>query len=529
MVTGPVSPTVGASAPSPGTAEVILRLEGLAKVYPNGTSALRGVSLELQRGSVHGLLGANGAGKSTLIKILAGSHTASSGTIYWHGKPVVLSSPRQANDLGIATVHQHIPLVPTLSVIENVFLGSGEIWRLQAALMERYADLTSRVGYYLDPHSLISALSIGERQMVAIFQALATGADVLVMDEPTASLASDERVLVYETIRRLSQRDGKAILFVSHFLDEVVALTDCVTVLRDGQAVLHARTQDLDERKIAEAIVGRQLTLLEARSSVSSEVARAVESSPVLELRDLAVPGKLEPVSLTAAEGEVIGIAGLLGSGRSELLHAIFGADRRASGAVLLDQKPVGRSPREAVAAGIGLVPEDRTAQGLIPRFTIAENTSLPALQGVSLLAGLLSPSLEQDRGLQAIERLAIKARDPETLVTELSGGNAQKVTIAKWLFGNLRVLLLDEPTAGIDIGAKTEILQLVQDLAAGGLTVLVVSSDFEDLLAVADRVLVLRDGRAVAERRCCETTVHELLLLAGGNLDEAEVMEGRA
>lgn len=526
MVTGPGTSPLKPSSPPVACDEIILRLDSLAKVYPNGTAALRGVDLTLRRGTVHGLLGANGAGKSTLIKILAGSHPASSGTIHWRGEPIEISTPRQANMLGIATIHQHIPLVPSLSVIENVYLGFDQVWRRPKAMTAQYNKLCERVGYYVTPDAIVEGLSIGERQMVAIFQALATGADLIVMDEPTASLALHERALVYETIRRLSRIDGKAILFVSHFLDEIVALTDCVTVLRDGQDVMHADTCNLDERKIAEAIVGKHVAALEAAPRPASMFPLAAGEAPALELRELSVPGKLQPLNLTARHGEVIGIAGLLGSGRSELLHAIFGADRSARGAVLLNGNPVGRTPRDAVAAGIGLVPEDRMAQGLVPGFTVAQNTSLPAMASISRLGSLPSPRLEFERGTAAIDRLAIKARDPLSVVTELSGGNAQKVTIAKWLFSNIQLFLLDEPTAGIDIGAKTEILLLVRELSTKGLTVLIVSSDFEDLLAVTDRILVLRDGRAVAERLTSETSMQELLLLAGGNSCQAEVME---
>ena len=497
----------------------LLRLEGLKKSFLNGAVvALRGVDLTIERGKVHGLLGANGAGKSTLIKILSGAFPASDGKIVWKGETVRWSTPKEANAMGVATIHQHIPLVPTLSVLENVFLGDGGRWRRDAAYRTRYAELCERVGYRLDPDVLVSDLSIGQRQMVAIFQALGTGAELIVMDEPTASLASDERELVYSTVRRLSRVDHKAILFVSHFLDEVMALTDCLTILRDGQAVLRAETSDMDEARLAEAIVGRQLVAME-RSEVR---AHRADAPLVLELRELASPGKLAPISLTLAAGEVVGIAGLLGSGRSELLHAIFGADPQATGEVTVSGKAVARSTAAAVRAGIALVPEDRNRQGLVPLFEVWRNTTLPALENVSWRRWLPVRRTEVERGAEAIRRLKIKAPSPEALVTELSGGNAQKVTIAKWLFSDAKVLLLDEPTAGIDIGAKTDILRLVRELSAAGMAVLVVSSEFEELLAVCERILVMRDGRCVAQRRQDETSEHELILLAGGLTPQA-------
>lgn len=492
----------------------LLRFERVEKVFPNGTVALRGVDLDVERGKVHGLLGANGAGKSTLIKILSGAFPASGGRIVWRGEAVQWSSPKAANAMGVATIHQHIPLVPTLSVLENVFLGDSGRWRRDGGYRERFAQLCERVGYRLDADRLVAELSIGERQMVAIFQALGTGAELIVMDEPTASLANEEREIVYQTVRHLARVEGKAILFVSHFLDEVIALTDCVTVLRDGVAVMHAETVDLNESHIAGAIAGREIVALER----AAPPPRAADAPVLLELRDLASPGRLAPFSLRLPAGEVIGVAGLLGSGRSELLHAIFGADPGATGEVRVCGRPIGRSTGAAVAAGLALVPEDRMRQGLVPLFEIWRNTTLPALDGVSWRHWLPSRERELQRGADAIRRLQIKAQSPDVLVTELSGGNAQKVTLAKWLFSDVKVFLLDEPTAGIDIGAKTDILLLVRELAAAGNAVIVVSSEFEELLAVSERILVMRDGRCIASRAAKDTSEHELILLAGGH-----------
>ncbi|RUX42266.1 sugar ABC transporter ATP-binding protein, partial [Mesorhizobium sp. M4A.F.Ca.ET.050.02.1.1] len=433
-------------------------------------------------------------------------------------------NPKAANDMGVATIHQHIPLVPTLSVLENIFLGSNGHWRRSSDSRLQFEELCKRVGYRLDPDALVSSLSIGARQMVSIFQALGTGADLIVMDEPTASLASEERELVYATVRLLSRGENKAILFVSHFLDEVMSLTDEVTVLRDGKAMLRAATADLDENQIAEAIVGKQIVALEREAERRNALTPGLQDNdPAMEVRELASPGKLAPVSLKVARGEVVGVAGLLGSGRSELLHAIYGSDKYATGTVVVDGKQLARGTGAAVRAGIGLVPEDRMAQGLVPDFEIWRNVSLPALQGVSIFNSLPVAQRERDRGWEAIRLLSIKADSPEILVKELSGGNAQKVTIAKWLFSDVKLFLLDEPTAGIDIGAKTEILRLVRQLAGEGKSVIIVSSEFEELLTVSDRILIMRDGRCIAERTAQETTEHELLLLAGGQSANVE------
>jgi ribose transport system ATP-binding protein len=488
----------------------LLALEGVAKTFPNGTTALRGVDLRIVPGCVHGLLGANGAGKSTLIKILAGALTASGGTIRWKSEPVQWKTPQAAKAAGVATIYQHIPLVPTLSALENILLDRGGWRRHLPADRRRIAALVANLGDPFDLDTPVGELPIGARQMVAIAQARASGAELVVMDEPTASLAGHEREAVYATIRRLV-REGKAVLFVSHFIDEIVALTDEVTVLRDGMVALSAPTRDLNEASIAQAIAGRVVQALDRSGRTPPGGGIAVA------LRDVGSPGTLAPVTLELAAGEVMGIAGMLGSGRTELLHAIFGADPRATGSVRVDGRRVERLPEASVEAGIALVPEDRARQGYVPQFTVAENISLPYLRQFSH-AGLF-PSRTRERTFAAamIARLSIRAPGPDARVTELSGGNAQKVVIGKWLTPHTRLLLLDEPTAGIDVGARTDILRLIRSLADQGLTAILVSSEFEELIAVCDRILVMRDGAVVAERAADDCTEEELILLAGG------------
>lgn len=494
----------------------LLRLTGIEKIFGNRTIALRGVDLDVRAGRIHGLLGANGAGKSTLIKILSGVILASNGTMTWKGQLVTMTGTRSAGDLGIATIHQHVPLAPTLSVLENIFLSDGGVWRKSRHYLTSYRQLCDRVGYHLDPHLIVSDLAIGQRQMVSIMTALKSGADLIVMDEPTASLAAEERELVYRMAKRLAYQEGKAVLYVSHFLDEIMDLTDEVTVLRDGTAVLRASTRDVDEKRIAEAIVGREIAAMERLAKVRTPLADDGTARPRLELRSLICPGLADPVDLTLARGEVLGVAGLLGAGRSELLHAIFRSDPAATGQVLVDGKPVGRSTGAAVKAGLALVPEDRMTQGLIPGFEIWRNVTLPALGSVSK-AGLI-PMREQEmaRGRAAIDLFRIKASSPDILVSELSGGNAQKVAIAKWQFSNVKVFLLDEPTAGIDVGAKADILALIRTLAGQGMTTIVVSSEFEELLAVCDKIMVMRDGRAMSVVDAHDVSVHDLILLTG-------------
>jgi len=500
----------------PNGRPALLRVEDVAKTFPNGTVALAGVDLTVHAGAVHGLVGANGAGKSTLIKILAGAHPATRGRVVWRGRETRWTTPGQAREAGLATIYQHVPLALTLSVIENVFLARRGPWRRPRAMRREFDALLERVGYSVDPDVEVARLSLGQRQMVSILQALAAGADLVVMDEPTASLAQGERTLVFDVVRRLRE-EGTAFLYVSHFLDEVLELTDWVTVLRDGRVVADRATEEFDENGLTQAIVGKELLAVERAGTTGAPTGGA----PLLEVRDLASPGRLHGISFDLAPGEVLGLAGLLGSGRSEILHALFGADPHATGTVRLDGEPVGRSTPAAVAAGLALVPEDRARQGLLTEAEIWRNTSLPDLPVLSArrLVPLREPELQRARA--AIEALSIRAPGPEAIVRDLSGGNAQKVVFGKWLFGAARVFLLDEPTAGIDVGAKADILDLIRRFAREGRGVVLVSSELEELLAVCRRVLVVHRGRVVAERPAEETSEHELLRLASGFHEE--------
>ncbi len=490
----------------------LLSLTGIQKTFPNGTVALRGVDFAAYAGSVHGLLGANGAGKSTLIKILSATYPATGGKQVWKGQEVAFNSPLEANKSGIATIHQNIPLVPTLSVLENVFLWKERGWRRDPSDQIRFAEICDEVGYHINPNDLVNDLSIGARQMVCILQALSYGADLIVMDEPTASLAKEEREIVYSTVRKLAGQ-GKGIIFVSHFLDEIVALTDEVTVLRDGKTVMYAVTAEVAEADIANAIAGRTVGTLEHLRNVRGTIRDEV----VLECTDIASPEGLLPTNLTLRAGEVVGIAGLLGSGRSELVHAIFGSDKHASGKVVMNGQTMGRSPSQSVKAGMALVPEDRDQQAIVPVFEIWKNNSLPYLDKTAKHGIFLQRDVEMEWAERAIETLKIKTDSAETFVTELSGGNAQKVTVSRWLFGDAKLIILDEPTAGIDVGAKADILALVRKLAADGVAIIIISSEFEEILAVSDRILVMRDGAVVAERDSKDVDDQTLILLASG------------
>lgn len=496
----------------------LVELSNVTKVFPNGTTALREVDLSVRLGSVHGLVGANGAGKSTVIKILSGAIDLTSGRMAWKGEERWWRDPGEAKAAGIVAIQQHIPLVPTLSVLENVFLGRGGWLRSSTAERREFDELLARVGYHVDPHSSVGDLPIGQRQMVAILQALASGAELVIMDEPTASLAQGERELVFEVIRRLSG-ENTSFLYVSHFLDEVMDLTGEVTVLRDGRVVERAATKDLDENSMVKAIVGQELLEVERGSAQRPEPSGVA----ALEVVGLRSPGNIDGVSFGLQGGEILGLAGLLGSGRSEILHAIFGADPHVRGTVRVGGRELSRSTSAAVEAGVALVPEDRVAQGLVMGWDLKNNTSLPDLDSLAAFGTFPSPSRERERASAAIDSLGIVASGPDAEVAELSGGNAQKVVFAKWLFGDAGVFLLDEPTAGVDIGAKVEILRLIREFADDGKAVVVVSSEFEELLAVATRILVVYGGRIVAEREPASTSVEELLALASGFQKEGD------
>lgn len=487
----------------------LLSLERLAKIYPNGTAALRGVDLTVRSGTVHGLLGANGAGKSTLIRILCGATHATAGRILWRGAPVQWSCPAQARAAGVATLHQQIPLVGSLSVRENVFLGRSGWARSGREERRQLSRLMDSIGYHLQPDTPVAALAIGERQMVGILQALAADAQLIVMDEPTASLAAPERRIVHRAIRRLAA-EGCAVLLVTHFLDEVLAVTDALTVLRDGAAVMSMDSAAVDEAAIATAIAGRTIH----RATRQTVRAGADVAAEIVGLRS---PGRLAPCTFRVRGGEVLGIAGFLGSGRSELLHAIFGADRSARGEVRVSGQVVARSAVAAVRAGIALVPEDRASQALVPGLPLWQNMTLAHLGRFSRWGVFPRRGLEQAAAAAAVRRLLIKTRDLDAAVGDLSGGNAQKVSIARWLCGPTKLLLLDEPTAGIDIGAKTEILDQVRELSSAGVAVILVDSELKLLLEEADRILVMREGAIVAERVAAETDEQELIRLAAG------------
>jgi ribose transport system ATP-binding protein len=493
----------------------VLEMRGVRKEFP-GVVALDGVDLTLNAGEVHMLLGENGAGKSTLMKILSGAYRKDAGEIRFDGRTVDIISPRAALALGIRVIYQELNLVPHLSVAENIFLGAMPArWRGivdWSALYERTSRLLTDLGMdvtALDPRAHVARLGMAQRQMVEIAKALASGdARILVMDEPTSSLTSREVAQLFSLIARLAAR-GVAIVYITHRLDEVFRIGTRITVLRDGR---HVTT-----RPIADVSVD-QLVRLMANRDLSEHFpkVRAVRGPELLRVEGVSRAGALSDISFSLHAGEIVGIAGLVGAGRTELARVIAGADRCDSGRLFIDGREVRfRHPADAIARGVGLLPEDRKAQGLVPGLTMARNIALPHGRRLSRL-GVLPRACEAALAAPIGEELRVKAT-PTQIVRLLSGGNQQKVVLGKWLAGDVRIFIFDEPTRGIDVGAKVEIYNLMNRLTARGAGIIMISSELPELLGMSDRILVMHRGRIHAEIDGAEATEERVLSAALG------------
>jgi simple sugar transport system ATP-binding protein len=479
----------------------VLEAQGIRKQFP-GVLALDGVSLRLFPGEVHALMGENGAGKSTLIKVLTGVHPADGGTILVDGEPQVFGDPLQAQQAGISTVYQEVNLCPNISVAENILIGReprrfGLVhW---SALRRRAAELLTELDLGIDVNSPLGSHSLAVQQLIAIVRAVDVSAKVLVLDEPTSSLDRDEVAQLFTLVRQLRDR-GVAILFVTHFLDQVFEICDRVTILRNGRLEGEYPIGELTPVTLVQRMIGGALaTLDELSEHAQEEAAERIAGDPFLEARELARAGSIEPYDLDIHTGEVIGLAGLLGSGRTEAARLLFGADSADAGRVRVGGEAVSlRTPRHAIAHKIAFCSENRKAEGIVGELTVRENIIL-ALQAARGWTRPLSRSTQDELTRKWIEALDIRPANPEAQVRNLSGGNQQKVLLARWLLTDPRLLILDEPTRGIDIGAKAEIQKLVARLAADGTAVLFISAELEEVLRLSHRIAVLRDHRMVA------------------------------
>ncbi len=476
----------------------LLRVEGVRKRF-GGVNALRGVSLEIRSGEVHALLGENGAGKSTLIKILSGVHVHDGGSIEIDGKPVSFSSPAQSRDAGVAVVYQDLSLVESLSVADNLLLGREPKTRLgflkKRQLVAQAEAFLKSQNIPLDARAMVGSLPFAYRQMTEIAKALMGDVRLLILDEPTSALTDDEEKILFEAIRSVAAR-GVGVIYVTHRLNEVFRISNRVTVFRDGQNAGTFVTAQTNMRQLVGAIVGPDHAVLKADGAVSSAPSSAGSSEkPVLELKGVS-NDRLDGASLELRGGEIHGLAGLIGSGRTEILQTIFGLRPVQSGEARLDGVSLkGTDPAAAIRQGIALVPEDRHVQGLVLEHSIERNLTLPRLPYFSRL-GWLQRRPASEHADAAMRRLAVKAPNASTLVKNLSGGNQQKVVFGKWNEPRPRVLLLDEPTVGVDVGAREEIYGVIRTAAAAGSGVLLVSSDLPELLQLCDRISIVVDGR---------------------------------
>jgi ABC-type sugar transport system ATPase subunit len=484
-----------------------IRLRAIEKRY-GGVQALKGVDLDVFPGEVHCLLGENGAGKSTLIRILAGATAPTGGTIDAGERTFSALDPATSRDLGIGVVYQEIDLVPLMTVAENITLGEEPVGG--AGLLDRAAQLAiahealSHFDRRIDLHARVADLSPPDRQLVQIAKTIARHQRVLVLDEPTASLSANEVEHLLDVVKAFRAR-GMAIIYISHRMDEIRRIGDRVTILRDGERIHSGPLDDIDDAAMIGLIVGRPVETLFSRTPhAPGEVA--------LSVRDLSLAGEFSGVSFAVRYGEVVGIAGLVGAGRSALVETLFGLHRPDGGTVAIDGRPYfPRGSSEAIVRGLGLVPEERRSAGLILDQSIATNVSLPNLDRLSV-AGFFARGRARKAAQELVGRLAIKAPTVDALVATLSGGNQQKAVLAKWLGAETRILLLDEPTRGVDVGAKTEIWRLVDRLAAEGFAILFVSSELPEIMGLSDRVLVMCEGRLTADLVTARTDPREII-----------------
>ena len=503
-----------------------LRMSGITKSF-GGVHALRDVSVAMHRGEVHALCGENGAGKSTLMKILAGAITGYEGSIELNGKAVAFKGPRDAEDLGIRIIYQELNLVPDISVAANIFLGREEAGALgilkNRAMEERTAALFGRLGTPISPRGRLGDLRIGDQQMVEIAKALMFDAEVVIMDEPTSALSDAEVARLFRVIADL-KKAGTSVIYISHKMNEVFTLADRVTVLRDGQFVGAATREETSPEQVVRWMVGRDIKALDyVPHQAGGKVVMKVRNLSLGSPPDSGRPA-LSGISFDLREGEVLGVAGLLGAGRTELLEAFFGAGHEPPGGevVLNGREARFKNPGEAIAAGVALVTEDRKSLGLFSEMTVGENITIASLGRYRGLINLVDSGREGAGVGEKIRQLNIKTAGPGAMVTSLSGGNQQKCILARWLLTEPRVLLLDEPTRGIDVGAKAEIYGLIRRLAGEGMAIMMTSSELPELLAVCDRILVLCEGRLTAVLPRVEATEESIMHAATAFLDRA-------
>ncbi len=491
----------GPMTDAPSHADPLLRMEHVTKAFP-GVVALADAKLQVGRGEVHALVGQNGAGKSTLMKILNGAYRRDGGTVVFDGQVVDFRSPQQAQANGVSTIFQEINLVPYRSVAENIFMGREprRLGLIDWRRMNRAArELMARLNVNVDPTRPLMDLNVALQQMVAIARAVSFESKLVIMDEPTSSLDEREVVTLFDVIRGLKANEV-SVIFISHRLDELWEVCDRVTIMRDGRTVDERPMTGISKLELVAAMLGKELGDVRRTGQTGFADRRRAARRPLLDADNLQRGRALQGASVKVGAGEIVGLAGLLGSGRTEVARAIFGADPVEAGEVRFEGRPARfRSPADAIRAGLGFAPEDRKTEGIVPQMSVRENLTLAALPILSR-HGIVDRERQREIVDRFIQRLGVRTAGPDQPIRELSGGNQQKVLLARWLCRNPKLLILDEPTRGIDVGAKAEIQGLIDELAGEGLGVLLISSELEELTEGGDRVVVLRDGRTVAE-----------------------------
>lgn len=486
-----------------------VELRNISKKF-GGITALKDVTFKVLPGEIHALAGENGAGKSTLVKILSGAHTKDSGQIFIDGSQALIRNTQDSKKLGIGIIYQEFSLVPELSVAENIFLNQfgTDFWVRWKKMKIIAEELINSIGFSINPSLRVCDLSIAQQQVVEIAKALSEKVRILILDEPSAVLGTREVQKLFDTLTKL-KKDGVAVIYISHHIDEIFQIADRITVLKDGSTAGSLPANETDKKSVIKMMLGRSLdTMYPSHDTFSGK--------EILSIENISDGEKVNGVSFNLKEGEILGIAGLVGSGRSELARAVFAADKIKTGRIFLSGKELRhRSPCNSVRAGIGMVPEDRKQHGVILPLTISENISLTNYESISYVFGFIKTKKERKNTVELIRKLSIKAEDEDQETVKLSGGNQQKVVLAKWLNRDCRVLIIDEPTRGIDVGSKVEIYDLICELAKKGVALIVISSETQELTGICDRILVMRKGKIKSVLTRKEFSEEEILRLS--------------
>lgn len=495
---------------------VLIEMKDICKSFSK-VRVLDHVLFTLNKGEVHALMGENGAGKSTLMKILSGIYQPDSGTITFNGKEVTFSDVKDAEKHGISVIHQELNIIPSLSVMDNMFIGKelsyGHTGVLNSREMKKKTkEALGRLGVHIDPGVTAGDLSVGQQQMIEIAKALETEAQVIIMDEPTAALTDRETNVLFSVIHQL-KAEGVSMIYISHRMEELFTVCDRVTVLRDGQFIGTEKVSDTTYNDIVKKMVGREL----GEQFPERKAPTKIERIRVCGLRK---KGVIEDIDFTVAQGEILGIAGLMGSGRTEMMETLFGSRKKDGGKIFIDQKPVTiNKPADAIRTGIGFITEDRKAKGLLLDHSVRENISLPNLNIMST-GGWISKKKESRLVTELIEKLKVKVSDQEQPIKSLSGGNQQKVVLGKWLGTQPKILILDEPTRGVDVGAKQEIYKIMNDLTKQGVSIIMISSELPEVLGMSDRILVMHEGKIAAIMNRAEANQEKIMEAATGGVN---------